>query len=273
MSTSTKIFSDSEKTTAVPTLGRMIRDARGDQQVIRRATQQALGAWFRQSERLNIARREYKLRGPRFVDFARRIGITDQTSAYQLVHLHRYRVKIIRKCAGDAAEATKCGQIYRYPGWEAALGWFHKTGRIRRSGRYWLTPPDLYRELDAEFQFDYDPCPYPVPKGFNSLVRDWGRSNFVNPPFRKEDVIGSGGPTAFVRKAIAEQQEGKTSVLLLPIFDYVTILLSAGAEIRPIGQVSFRDVDTSKVAPHPANIACFVLRGKSGKRRKRNDLR
>jgi len=63
----------------------MIRDARGDQQVIRQATQQALSAWFRQSERLNIARREYRLRGPRFNDFARRIGITDQTSAYYLV--------------------------------------------------------------------------------------------------------------------------------------------------------------------------------------------
>jgi hypothetical protein len=39
----------------------MIRDARADQQVIRRATQQALRAWFKQSERLNIARREYRL--------------------------------------------------------------------------------------------------------------------------------------------------------------------------------------------------------------------
>ena len=53
-----------------PDVGQMIRDARGDQQVIRRATQQALRAWFRQSARLNIARREYKLHGPRFIDFA-----------------------------------------------------------------------------------------------------------------------------------------------------------------------------------------------------------
>ena len=68
-------FSDSEKPPTVPSLGQIIRDARGDQQVIRRATQSALRAWFRQSEQLNIARREYKLRGPRFTDFARRIGI------------------------------------------------------------------------------------------------------------------------------------------------------------------------------------------------------
>jgi hypothetical protein len=270
MSTSTKIFSESEKTLPVPTLGRMIRDARADQQVIRRATQQALHAWFRQSERLNIARREYKLRGPRFLDFARRIGITDQTSAYQLAHLYKYRVKIVKKCANAAADAAKRGQIYRYPGWETALGWFHKPGRGRGQdgGRYWLTPPDLYRELDAEFRFDHDPCPYPLPKGFNSLTQDWGTSNYVNPPFSKNDVVGGKGATAFVRKAIAEQQNGKTSVLVLPVFEYVTRLLLAGAEIRPLGRVPFRDVDSRRVAPHPANIACFVLRGKSGKRRK-----
>ena len=245
----------------IPTLGQMIRDARGDQQVIRRATQQALRAWFRQSERLNIARREYKLNGPRFVDFARRIGVTDKTSAYQLVHLYRYRAQIISRCVDDAAAAAKRGQIYRYPGWETALGWFHQSGRIQRSGRYWLTPPALWRKLDAEFHFDHDPCPYPLPKGSNSLVRDWGQSNYVNPPFRKSDVAGGkGGLTAFVRKAISERQKGKTSVLVLPVFSYITLLLEAGAEIRSLGQVPFRDVDNHRPAPDPANVACFILR-------------
>src|ERR1700693_4660581 len=75
-----------------------------DPQIIRPATQEALRAWFRQSERLNIARREFRLRGPRFVDFARRIGISDQTSAYHLVHLHRSRAKIISKCVDDATD-------------------------------------------------------------------------------------------------------------------------------------------------------------------------
>lgn len=260
-------FSESEKT--VPTLARMIRESRGDQQVIRRATQEALRAWFRQSERLNIARREYKLRGPRFTDFARRIGISDQTSAYQLVHLHRHRDKIISKCVDDAAAAVRRMLPYRYPGWETALAWFHKPKRIQRSGRYWLTPPNLYRRLDAEFHFDCDPCPYPLPRDHNALTMEWGQSNYVNPPFRKDDVIGGKGPTAFVRKAIAEQKKGKSSVIVLPVFDYVTRLLEAGAEIRPLGRVPFRDVDSDRTAPHPANIACFILRGKSDKRRQR----
>ncbi len=154
------------------------------------------------------------------------------------------------------------GDGYRYPGWETALGWFHKSKRIQRSGRYWLTPAPLYRKLDAEFHFDCDPCPYPLPPDHNALTMDWGKANFVNPPFRKDDVIGGRGPTAFVRKAIAEQAKGKTSVIVLPIFDYVTRLLEAGAEIRSLGRVPFRDVDSDRTAPHPANIACFILRGR-----------
>lgn len=48
---------------------------------------------------------------------------------------------------------------------------------------YWLTPPDLYRRLDAEFHFDFDPCPFPLPAGFDGLTCEWGASNYVNPPF------------------------------------------------------------------------------------------
>ena len=75
-------FPDSGK---LPTLGQIIRDARGDQQIIRRATRQALRAWFRQSEPLNIARREYRSRGPHRLRPTH--GITGQTSAHHLVHL------------------------------------------------------------------------------------------------------------------------------------------------------------------------------------------
>ena len=34
--------------------------------------------------------------------------------------------------------------------------------------KYWITPPDLYERLDAEFHFDFDPCPYP--RGRNTLL-------------------------------------------------------------------------------------------------------
>jgi hypothetical protein len=100
-------------------------------------------------------------------------------------------------------------RTYRYPGWETALSWFHRPRRVGRKGRYWLTPPDLYQKLDEEFGFDFDPCPCPLPKDFNGLSTEWGQSNFVNPPFSKDDVIGGAGATAFVRKAISEHQNGE----------------------------------------------------------------
>lgn len=57
-------------------------------------------------------------------------------------------------------------------------------------GEFWLTPPDLYEKLDKEFKFDFDPCPYPKPDGYNSILSPWGKSNYVNPPFRRQDGVG-----------------------------------------------------------------------------------
>ena len=240
----------------------MIRDARSDHGVIRRASQEALKAWFRQSERLNVARRHYRLHGARFLDFARRLGISNHTTAYALVHLHQHRLKIISKCINDAEIAARRGQVFHYPGWETALGWFHKSTRAQETGRFWLTPPSLYAKLDAEFGFDFDPCPHPLPKGHNALTMEWGQTNYLNPPFAQNDVVGGYGATAFVRKAIVEQQKGKTSVIVLPCHEYITKLLLAGAEIRPLGRVPFRDVDSNRPSRSPANVACFVLRGR-----------
>ena len=50
------------------------------------------------------------------------------------------------------------------------------------------------------------------------------------------EVVGGTRVTAFVRKAIAEQTKDKTSAIVLPVFDYVTMLLDADAEIRPLGR-------------------------------------
>lgn len=44
----------------------------------------------------------------------------------------------------------------------------------------WRTPRALYQGLDAEFHFDYDPCP-PTPT-FDGLATNWGEVNFCNPP-------------------------------------------------------------------------------------------
>jgi len=129
---------------------------------------------------------------------------------------------------------------------------------------YWLTPPDLYTRLNAEFSFDFDPCPFPKPDDFDGLTAPWGRSNYVNPPFGS--IIHEGrkkGMTAWVRKAIAEQQQGKQSVLVYPIDKWVLMLLAAGAEVRNLGDVRWLATEDGSVGPGTGrHIACFVLRGR-----------
>jgi hypothetical protein len=129
-------------------------------------------------------------------------------------------------------------------------------------GRYWLTPPDVYEKLNDEFKFDFDPCPNPVPPGFDGLTAPWGQSNFINPPFRKKDSLsGNDGPTAFVHRAIGESLMGKGSVLILPVQSYVMLLVAAGAEIRPTGRVRWLEVDSKKPTAQPSPICTFILPG------------
>ncbi len=93
--------------------------------------------------------------------------------------------------------------------------------------RYWLTPPNVMDELSRHYgPFDFDPCPHPVPEGFNGLEVPWGSMSYVNPPFRPHDGINGKGPTAFVHKAIAEHKEGRGSVLVLPLIERLGVHLS-----------------------------------------------
>lgn len=139
---------------------------------------------------------------------------------------------------------------------------FHQ-GNGSDGKHYWLTPPELYASLHAEFNFTFDPCPYPLPAGFDGLTLPWGQSSYVNPPFGS--IIHEGkkkGPTAWARKAIAENQQGKTVVLVYPIDKWVLMLLEAGAKVRNLGDVRWLATeDGSKGKGTGRHIACFVLEG------------
>ena len=131
---------------------------------------------------------------------------------------------------------------------------------------YWLTPPDLYRKLDAEFQFDFDPCPYPKPENFDGLKAEWGQRNYVNPPFWTENGIGI---TAWIRKAIEEQQKGKTSVVVVPVYGWVLMALGAtgNPDVRNLGTVRWLATEDNVPGQGgPTPIACFILRGKNALR-------
>lgn len=126
--------------------------------------------------------------------------------------------------------------------------------------RYWLTPPAIYKSLDDEFHFDFDPCPYPRPEGYNSLALPWGKCNYVNPPFLNSDAP-FGGPSKFVHKGIAERDMGRTSVFILPVPWNIGLLMNAGAEIRYGGRVQWLDTSTKNPCPRRAPQIIAILRG------------
>lgn len=115
----------------------------------------------------------------------------------------------------------------------------------------WKTPKAVYQVLDAEFGFDFDPCP-PNPK-FDGLEIEWGSCNFVNPPYGKE--IGKWIAYGYDQSKIA----GRTSVFLIPSrtdtrwwHDYCM----KADEIRFIkGRLKFDDQENS--APFPSAIVVF----------------
>ena len=117
---------------------------------------------------------------------------------------------------------------------------------------YWLTPPELMKKLNDEFHFDFDPCPHPHPKGFDGLKMPWGKSNYVNPPFK--------GPTAWVRKAIEEYEKGKKVVFVFPIDKWIFFFLKAGAEIRNLKDVKWHSIEDNEPGKGTGrHIACFIL--------------
>lgn len=129
---------------------------------------------------------------------------------------------------------------------------------------YWLTPPDLMAQLEAEFgPFDFDPCPYPMPDGFDGLTCEWGRRNYVNPPFGS--IIHEGkkkGPTAWMRKAVQEAAKGKFVLIVYPVDKWVLMMAAAtGAKnIRNLGDVRWCAIeDGTQGKGTGRHIAAFIL--------------
>lgn len=123
----------------------------------------------------------------------------------------------------------------------------------------WQTPQWLYDELDAEFSFDFDPCP--CNPTFDGLAVDWGKSNFVNPPYNRVDK------PKFITKAYEEWCKGKTCVLLIPAATGTKQfheLILPNAEVRFLrGRVAFvqpelpRDAKATKKGKHDSMIVIF----------------
>jgi DNA N-6-adenine-methyltransferase (Dam) len=129
------------------------------------------------------------------------------------------------------------------------------------SKHYWLTPPDLYERLNQEFDFDFDPCPYPLPDNFDGLLCEWGKSNYVNPPF--SSIIQDGkkkGPTAWAKKAIEESKKGKQIVMVYPVDKWILMLLEHCVEVRNLLDVKWHSIEDNLPGKGIGrHIGCFIL--------------
>lgn len=113
----------------------------------------------------------------------------------------------------------------------------------RKDSDNWLTPQSVYNELNKEFHFDFDPCPYNEGDIINDgLLIEWGTMNFVNPPYSPELK------KAFILKAIEEKSKGKGSVLLIPAQTgtklFHDIIVPNAKEVRfRKGRIQFEKLD------------------------------
>ena len=117
----------------------------------------------------------------------------------------------------------------------------------------YATPPELYNKLNKEFKFDFDPCPYCENEIINNgLLIEWGKSNFINPPYSQKLK------ELFVKKAVIESKKGKICVLLIPVststklfHDYIN---PNAKEIRFLrGRIKFGKLDSNGNFYYPLN--------------------
>ena len=127
-----------------------------------------------------------------------------------------------------------------------------KNIHINNDDNY-ATPPELYNELNKEFNFDFDPCPYNEGDIINDGLKiDWGKSNFVNPPYSQKLK------EQFIIKGIEEMKKGNVSVFLIPVststklfHDYIK---PNANEIRFLkGRVKFGKINNDGEFYYPLN--------------------
>ncbi len=117
----------------------------------------------------------------------------------------------------------------------------------------WATPAQVYRALDAEFHFDFDPCPLdanPAQDGLSPLFTPWrGRRVFCNPPYDRH-----------LTKWLWRGLEANVAVFLIPARTdtkwFHTRVLPHAKEIRFLrGRLRFGGAANG--APFPSMIVVF----------------
>lgn len=112
----------------------------------------------------------------------------------------------------------------------------------------------MYEQLNKEFQFDYDPCPFDYDEtSDDGLTSKWGARNYVNPPYVNLNE--------WLKKGYEEYKKDNLVVFLLPVFSdakWFHEYVSKATELRFIkGRI--RCGDGSEHARFPAPFPSCLL--------------
>jgi hypothetical protein len=121
------------------------------------------------------------------------------------------------------------------------------------------TPQGFYKQLNDEFNFDFDPCPLNPTPSHDGLSIPWGKRCYINPPYGRA-IRG------WLEKALLEIKAGNTdlAVFLLPSYTDVKwfheVAIPRASEIRFIsGRLKFGEHNNS--APFASVVIVFRKTG------------
>lgn len=265
----------------VPSLNQLLREGRAcnrriaeRENGIRRFRKTVLMEWLDQAERLWIAAEKHGLKGKHFIVFAAQIGVTNRSSAYELLKLHPHRKEVL----------AQCSKHKHWPGWEVCAGWFKVAGsdieptrnkglpmlswaRSKASNDEYGTPQAFFDHYHRIHHFTLDVCSTPplakCKKFFtpaqDGLKQEWIGVCWMNPPYS--------ALSDWVKKAYeAAKKNGAVVVALLPMFtdaawfhDYAS---HATIELLK-GRLQFFNQGTDGYSPFGHGI--FVFRNESAR--------
>jgi hypothetical protein len=190
----------------------------------------------------------------------------DKYTAVDIAHLERvaYAAQKLADADPDNSEYEPIRKaIMEKPSGFDGLENKYYEGNKADGKHYYLTPDDMWNNLKKRYPGIWDCCPYPRKKGYDALKVPWHKTTYCNCPFLTTVENGKKiGFTAWCRKAISEQNKGKTTVMVFPMDFGFHLLLNAGAKFRSIGDVKWRATEDNTAQSSSRKIVEIVLRGK-----------
>ena len=142
----------------------------------------------------------------------------------------------------------------------------------RRTGGFFLTPPDLRAYLEQKYGELVDVFPHLRAPGYDALQISWAELKkdkpypalYVNSPFLKQNWEDGYSLVDVVQKCIKEAKKGVGPIILvMPTRSAINMLLEArqtiDIEFESIGRPAWLHTETHKAHPSPPPIPLFEL--------------